>query len=203
MDIRLPVLDSDGNCSYDVSTFDTGYKQPPLPPSSQQEEGGTSSTLSSSQSSWKTRGMIRTLKEDTLVRTLSSLDILTSFPKDSLMNYMMLCMLLSWISSLLVPGVVDSVDGSASGGSSSNGGNGMLLLWKVVKEQWLPWWNNGLFGINNGGNGDGSSSSIGVDAKMISLRLFTLHWIIMFIKGMAALLLSWLVKNVTSNSIIR
>jgi hypothetical protein len=174
MDIRLPVLDEEGNCSYDVTTFDTGYKQPSQ---QQQEEGGTSSTSSS----WKRR-----LKEDILVRTLSSLDILTSFPKDSLMNYMMLCMLLSWISSLLLG--VDSVDGSddASGGSSSNG-NGMLLLWKVVKEQWLPWWKIGLFGTNNG---DGSSS-IGVDAKMISLRLFALHWIIMFIKGMSAFLLSW------------
>ena len=96
-------------------------------------------------------------------------------------------MLLSWISTSFLG--VDSVDGDASGSSS---GNGMLLLWKVVKEQWLPWWNNGLFGTNNGGNGDSSSSSIGVvDAKMISLRLFTLHWIIMFIKGVSAFLLSW------------
>ena len=184
MDIRLPTLDYEEgkNCiSYDVNTFDnTSYKL-----SSQQEEGGisTSSSSSSSLSSlWKTRGRIlNTLKEDVLVRTLSSLDIFTSFPKDSLMNYLMLCMLLSWISSsttLLL------------GNNIGNDGGG----WKVVKEQWLPWWKIGLFGINNG-NGDGdsssSSSSIGMDAKMISLRLFTLHWIIMFIKGMSALLLSW------------
>ena len=173
MDIRLPVLDDEGNMSYDVNTFDTGYKQPPQSSQQQQEEGGgTSSTTSSS---WKRR-----LKEDILVRTLSSLDILTSFPKDSLMNYMILCMWLSWISSLLLG--VDSVDGNDA------------MLWKVVKEQWMPWWKIDLFGTNNnGGNGDGdSSSSIGVvDAKMISLRLFALHWIIMFIKGMSALLLSW------------
>ena len=61
------------------------------------------------------------------------------------------------------------------------------MLWKMVKEQWLPWWKIGLFGISGGD----SSSSIGMDAKMISLRLFALHWIIMFIKGMSALLLSW------------
>jgi hypothetical protein len=170
MDVRLPVLDSEGNMSYDVTTFDTGYKQSPQ--SQQQQEGGGTSSTSSS---WKRR-----LKEDILVRTLSSLDILTSFPKDSLMNYMLLCMWLSWISSVLLG--VDSVDG-----------NGDAMLWKVVKEQWLPWWKIGLSGINNGGNGDGdTSSSIGVvDAKMISLRLFALHWIIMFIKGMTALLLSW------------
>lgn len=162
MDVRLPVLDSEGNMSYDVQTFDTGYKKPPQ----QQEEGTSSSTLSL----WKRR-----LKEDVLVRTLSSLDILTSFPKDSLMNYLMICTLLSWISSMLLgDDSVDSVDGGA-------------MLWKMVKEQWLPWWNTGLFGISGGD----SSSSIGMDAKMITVRLFALYWIIMFIKGMSALLLSW------------
>ena len=165
MDVRLPTLDSEGNMSYDVNTFDTGYKQPPP----QQQEEGTSSSLSL----WKRR-----LKEDVLVRTLSSLDILTSFPKDSLMNYLMICTLLSWISSSTLLGN-DIVDG-----------NGGAMLWKMVKEQWLPWWNTGLFGTNNGGDGDSSSSSIGVDAKMITVRLFTLHWIIMFIKGMSALLLN-------------
>lgn len=171
MDIRLPTLDSEGNMSYDVNTFDTGYKQSPL----QQEEGISTS------SSWKRR-----LKEDILVRTLSSLDIFTSFPKDSLMNYMMLSWILS--STLLLSSDIGN-GGDASGSSSSNG---MLSLWKVVKEQWLPWWNNGLFDINNGDGDSSSSSSIGgVDAKMISLRLFTLHWIIMFIKGTTAFLLSW------------
>lgn len=167
MDVRLPVLDSEGNMSYNVNTFDTGYKQPPQ----QQEEGTSSSTLSL----WKRR-----LNEDVLVRTLSSLDILTSFPKDSLKNYLMICTLLSWLSSstLLGDDSVDSVDGGA-------------MLWKMVKEQWLPWWKIGLFGTNNGNGGGDSSSSIGMDAKMITVRLFALHWIIMFIKGMSALLLSW------------
>ena len=109
---------------------------------------------------------------DVLVRMLSSSAIFTSFPRDCLSLYLGMSALLTWASSL------------------ENISNG--ILWKVVSEQWMPWWIDGLFGDvigEDGAVGDGATAAMVVDTKTISMRLFALHWIIMLVKGTTALLL--------------
>ncbi|KAK1743919.1 hypothetical protein QTG54_005516 [Skeletonema marinoi] len=108
---------------------------------------------------------------DVLVRVMSSLSIFTSFPRDCLSLYLGVSALLTWASS--------SLD------LKSNSG----MLWKVVGEQWMPWWIDGLFGDVIGEDSAVAAVAMAVDTKTVTMRLFTLHWIIMLVKGTTALLL--------------
>eukprot|EP00985_Skeletonema_marinoi_P024692 scaffold17398_cov155-Skeletonema_marinoi.AAC.19 len=109
---------------------------------------------------------------DVLVRVMSSLSIFTSFPRDCLSLYLGVSALLTWASS--------SLD------LKSNSG----MLWKVVSEQWMPWWIDGLFGDVIGEDSSAVAAvAMAVDTKTVTMRLFTLHWIIMLVKGTTALLL--------------
>jgi len=109
---------------------------------------------------------------DVLVRVMSSLTIFTSFPRDCLSLYLGVSAFLTWASSSLNL-------------KSTNG-----MLWKVVSEQWMPWWIDGLFGdvIGEDSAADVATYMV-VDTKTVTMRLFTLHWIIMLVKGTTALLL--------------
>eukprot|EP00984_Skeletonema_dohrnii_P007300 scaffold2645_cov96-Skeletonema_dohrnii-CCMP3373.AAC.6 len=111
---------------------------------------------------------------DVLVRVISSLTIFTSFPRDCLSLYLGVSafLFLTWASSSLNL-------------KSTNG-----MLWKVVSEQWMPWWIDGLFGdvIGEDSAADVATYMV-VDTKTVTMRLFTLHWIIMLVKGTTALLL--------------
>ena len=107
---------------------------------------------------------------DVLVRVMSSLTIFTSFPRDCLSLYLGVSALLTWASSLNL--------------KSNNG------MWKVVSEQWMPWWIDGLFGDVIGEDSSAATTvAMAVDTKTVTMRLFTLHWIIMLVKGTTALLL--------------
>eukprot|EP00984_Skeletonema_dohrnii_P004863 scaffold1709_cov74-Skeletonema_dohrnii-CCMP3373.AAC.7 len=109
---------------------------------------------------------------DVLVRVMSSLTIFTSFPRDCLSLYLGVSAFLTWASSSLNL-------------KSTNG-----MLWKVVSEQWMPWWIDGLFGdvIGEDSAADVATYMV-VHTKTVTMRLFTLHWIIMLVKGTTALLL--------------
>ena len=110
---------------------------------------------------------------DVLVRVMSSLTIFTSFPRDCLSLYLGVSALLTWASSSL------DLKSNSSG-----------MMWKVVGEQWMPWWIDGLFGDVIGEDSSAAAAvAMAVDTKTVTMRLFTLHWIIMLVKGTTALLL--------------
>jgi len=110
---------------------------------------------------------------DVLVRVMSSLSIFTSFPRDCLSLYLGVSALLTWASSSL------DLKSNSSG-----------MMWKVVSEQWMPWWIDGLFGDVIGEDSAAATAvAMAVDTKTVTMRLFTLHWIIMLVKGTTALLL--------------
>lgn len=107
-----------------------------------------------------------------LVRVFSSLSIFTSFPRNCLSLYLIATTLFTfWASS----------------SSSSVGGE------QQQQQHWTSWWLNGLFGnvntiIIGAENSPICDHNIMANTMTISTRLFALHWIIILVKGMTAIL---------------
>jgi hypothetical protein len=169
MNVRLPPLDDNDNGGSDDDDNDSSML---LKKSSLSREEEKSSRGSSSSSSVSVR-------EDVLVRFMSSLSIFTSFPQDCLSLYLGSSALITWVSSL-------DLNSSSSSSSSQLG----MMVWKVVGEKWLPWCMDGLVGNHDMIGKDGATTTMMViETKSVSMRLFALHVIIMLIKGTTALLL--------------
>ena len=119
--------------------------------------------------------MVVVIGKEVMVRIFSSLDIFTSFPRDCLSLYLGSCALLTYLSSMTKNEVMG----------------------EKTKLGRMSWWMNGFL-LSGGKNiigedtGATSAAAVMVDRKMITTRLFALHWIIMVIKGTTSLLLQLL-----------
>ena len=113
--------------------------------------------------------------KEMLVRIFSSLDIFTSFPRDCLSFYLGSCVLLTYWSSMTNE-----------------------VMGEKTKLGMMSWWMNGLLLSGGGQSAIGedtaatAAAAVMVDRKMITTRLFALHWVIMVVKGATPLLLQLL-----------